>query len=142
MKKNLLLLSCVFLFATNQIVAQQRYLDEVFTNVTMTSGITYGQNYSILTGTPTLIDLKLDVYEPTGDTVSMRPLIIYLHTGSFLPILFNKTPTGSRQDSATMEMCKQFARRGYVAVSIDYRLGWNPQALGMAGQDIRTGTLL
>ncbi len=121
---------------------QQRYLDEVFTDVTVTSNITYGQNFSVITGSPAISDLKLDIYSPTGDTLSARPLIVYLHTGSFLPILFNKTPTGSRLDSATTEMCRQFARRGYVVASIDYRLGWNPTALGSAGQDIRTGTLL
>ncbi|HAP00526.1 MAG TPA: hypothetical protein DCQ93_01250 [Bacteroidetes bacterium] len=142
MKKNLFLIGCVLLISLTQLKAQQRYLDEVFSNVTITPNITYGSNYSILTGTPSLTDLKLDVYQPTGDTLAARPLIIYLHTGSFLPILFNKQATGSRTDSATVEMCKQFARRGYVAASIDYRLGWNPQALGASGQDIRTGTLL
>jgi hypothetical protein len=74
-----------------------------------------------------------------GDTATSRPLVIYLHTGSFLPIMINGTATGYVRDSATVEMCKQFARRGYVAVSMDYRLGWNP--IG-ATQDIRTGTLL
>ena len=122
--------------------AQQRYLDEVFTGVTVTPNITYGKNYQVLTGAPVLTDLKMDIYSPTGDTLSARPLIVYLHTGSFLPILFNKTPTGARTDSASAEMCRRFARRGYVVASIDYRLGWNPQAIGAAGQDIRTGSLL
>ena len=36
-------------------------------------------------------------------------------------------------------MCRQFAKRGFVAVSIDYRLGWNPVS---SDQDVRTGTLL
>lgn len=139
-----ILLFCLVLTVTvlQNAKAQQRYLDEVFTNVTVTSNITYGKNYQVLTGSPVLTDLKLDFYEPTGDTLAARPLVVYLHTGSFLPILFNKTTTGSRADSATVEMCKEFARRGYVVASIDYRLGWNPQALGSAGQDIRTGSLL
>lgn len=122
--------------------AQQRYLDEIFTNVTVTPNIEYAQNISVLTGAPTQIPLNMDIYQPTGDTQTERPLVIYLHTGSFLPILINRTATGSRTDSATAEMCRQFAKRGYVAASIDYRLGWNPAAVGAAGQDIRTGTLL
>lgn len=136
---------CIVLsfFSSEKITAQQRYFDEVFSSVSMDSiNVKYGKNYSMLTGVPALQDLKLDVYEPGGDTVAARPLIVYLHTGSFLPILYNKQPVGSRSDSASKEMCKQFARRGYVAASIEYRLGWNPLALGAAGQDIRTGTLL
>ena len=31
----------------------------------------------------TMPALELDVFEPSGDTVSERPLIIYLHTGTF-----------------------------------------------------------
>jgi hypothetical protein len=62
-----------------------------------------------------------------------------MHTGSFLPTYINQNPTGSRNDSATVEICKRFARRGYVVANIDYRLGWNP--LG-SNVDIRRGTLL
>lgn len=142
MKRILLFCFILMVSVLQNTNAQQRYLNEVFTNVTITSNITYGKNFQVLTGAPVLTDLKFDFYEPTGDTLSSRPLVVYLHTGSFLPILFNKTATGSRADSATVEMCKQFARRGYVVASIDYRLGWNPQALGSAGLDIRTGTLL
>ncbi len=142
MKRILLFCLVLMVSVLQNTQAQQRYLDEVFTNVTITSNITYGKNFQVLTGAPVLSNLKLDFYEPTGDTLSARPLVVYMHTGSFLPILFNKTTTGSKSDSAAVAMCSQFAKRGYVVASIDYRLGWNPQALGMAGQDIRTGTLL
>ena len=65
---------------------QQRYLDEVFTEVQVTPDITYGANYSTLSGTPTLTDLKMDVYQPANDNVDKcRPVMILLHTGSFLP---------------------------------------------------------
>ncbi len=138
MKKFYPLLFALLMLQTSQLFAQ-RYLNEVFTDVTKTPNITYAQNISVLTGTPTQVDLRLDLYEPTGDTETSRPLVLYFHTGSFLPILRNQTATGDRNDSATVEMCKQFARRGYVAASVDYRVGWNP--LGTT-QDIRTGTLL
>jgi len=67
-----------------------------------------------------------------------------MHPGDFLPVLFNSSPTGDLHDSAVVEMCKQFALRGYVVASIDYRIGWNPVAIGgdSIGQAIRTGTLL
>lgn len=87
-----------------------------------------------------LVDLKMDVYTPPGDDdVSERPVIIYIHTGNFLPALFNGGITGDKIDSAAVNVCKQFARRGYVAVSINYRLGWAPTS---TDPDTRTGTLL
>lgn len=136
------LLSIVIILAV-LLVAQpssaQRYFEEVFSSTTTTGPVVYGQNYGVLTGTPAIQPLVMDVYQPSGDTAQARPLVIYLHTGSFLPLLINGTATGDRHDSATVEMCKQFARRGYVAASMDYRLGWNPVG---ATQDIRTGTLL
>jgi hypothetical protein len=102
----------------------------------------YGSNYTFLSGTPTLQLLVFDFYEPSGDVATDRPLVIMIHTGSFLPAIINQTPTGSMRDSATSEICRRFARRGFAVASMDYRLGWNPTATGAAGQDIRTGTLL
>ena len=51
------------------------------------------------TGTPiyfTMPPLEFDVFEPSGDTAVERLLIIYLHTGTFAPIIRNGNPTGSR----------------------------------------------
>ena len=142
MKKILLTLtSCaVMLFAADSYA--QRYVTEVFSSVDSTQNIVYGTNYTFLSGTPTLQPLVFDLYKPSGDVATNRPLVIMIHTGSFLPAIINQTPTGSMRDSATAEMCRRFARRGYVVASMDYRAGWNPTALGAAGQDIRTGTLL
>jgi hypothetical protein len=122
----------------------QRYLTEIFPTISRTPSIQYGSNYSFLSGTPTLSPLLMDVYEPDTliDTQTARPLVVVLHTGSFLPPVINGQPTGSRRDSSIVEICSQFARRGYVAAAMSYRLGWNPAATGPAGQDIRTGTLL
>jgi len=120
----------------------QRYVSEVFSSVDSTQNIMYGSNYTFISGSPVLQPLVFDLYKPSGDVATNRPLVIMIHTGSFLPAIFNQTPTGSMRDSATSEMCRRFARRGYVVASMDYRTGWNPGATGPAGQDIRTGTLL
>jgi hypothetical protein len=74
----------------------------------------------------TMPALEFDVFQPAGDTVAERPLIIYLHTGTFAPIIRNGNATGSRNDYATQVFCNQFAARGYVVANTDYRLGWNP----------------
>lgn len=141
MKRNLLKLSLlgVAMFAS-QAMNAQRYLSEVFTDVTVTSNVVYGNNITIFpTGVPTAQDLKMDIYQPVGDPLAARPLIVYLHTGSFIPAVANQNPTGGKTDSTAVEMCKQFARRGYVVASATYRQGWVPTS---PDQDVRTGTLL
>lgn len=71
-------------------------------------------------------DLKMDVYEPVGDTLAQRPLVIYIHTGNFLPPKVNGGINGTRRDSSVIVACRKLARRGFVAIAPDYRLGWNP----------------
>lgn len=70
--------------------------------------------------------LMMDKYEPTGDTATNRPLAIYIHTGNFLPPGLNGGINGSKNDSAAIVMCEKLAKRGFVAVAANYRLGWNP----------------
>lgn len=143
MKKPLLpvLMFAVLLGSANFLFAQ-RYVSEIFSSVTVTPNIIYGNNIERLTGAADTVELKADVYQPVGDTMMARPTVILIHTGSFLPIFYNQQATGIKTDSVITELCRQYARRGYTAIAMDYRLGWNPQALGPAGQDIRTGTLL
>jgi dienelactone hydrolase len=126
--------------ATN---AQTRYLDDVFTEVTVTSDVVYANNISILPLlqglTPEATDLVCDIYEPTGDSVANRPVIIVAHTGSFLPAVINGQPTGTKTDSSIVEQCTRWAKKGYVAVAMTNRLGWNPSS---TDQNTRTSTLL
>ncbi len=119
----------------------QRFVDEMF-GVNFTPDIVYANNISVLTGMPEPIDLMMDVYTPEGDTETERPLVLMFHTGSFLPPLFNGGITGSRRDSAIVEISRRLVRRGYVVASATYRQGWRPDALGPDGQNTRTGTLL
>lgn len=139
MKKNLLKLSVLLLCIFQSPAFSQRYLTEVFSSVQKTTDVIYGNNIGVLTGTPTAQDLKMDVYEPAGDILAQRPVIVFMHTGSYLPAYINQTPTGTRNDSATVAICTQFAKRGYVVANIDYRLGWNPAGSNV---DIRRGTIL
>lgn len=138
MKTRLLLMVAIVTMFGATSFGQTRYLDEVFSDVTVTSNVIYGQNYSVLTGSPILANLPMDVYEPTGDTETERPLIVFLHTGSFLPRYLNQLATGDKTDSATVEICKRYARQGYVVANVAYRTGWNPQG----DQDTRTTTIL
>lgn len=143
MKKSLLIISALIAGVSMQLNAQ-RYVTEIFPDAAKTANIEYATNMQVLTGTPTLVPLRMDVYTPAGavDPLAQRPLIIIMHTGSFLPPIINGQPTGSKTDSTIVAMCTQFAKRGFVAAAMSYRLGWNPTALGPTSQDIRTGTLL
>ncbi|MCU0421526.1 MAG: T9SS type A sorting domain-containing protein [Bacteroidia bacterium] len=140
MKKTLLKLFSlgVALFGTGSVFAQTMYVDEMFANVLRTANVRYDSNRSvnILFNTgypnPTLntsplisVDLRCDIYTPVGSPVSARPTIIIAHTGSFLPAFVNRQVTGNKEDSAVVEMCTKLAKRGYNAVAVNYRLGWN-----------------
>ena len=123
--------------------AQTRYLDDIFSGVTVTSDVVYANNISILPMLfglpPAATDLLCDIYEPTGDTDTDRPVIILSHTGSFLPAVINGQPTGSKTDSSVVEQCMRWAKKGYVAVAMTNRLGWNPTS---TDQNTRTSTLI
>lgn len=86
-----------------------RYVSEVFTVVDTTHGVLYG-NGNTFSGNNQ--DLFLDVYEPSGDVATARPTIVLAFGGSFVG--------GERDDMDAL--CRYYARRGYVAVTIDYRL--------------------
>jgi len=94
----------------------ERYHNFVFPGHTLTSGIQYGSNLKTnYAGVGTMQNLLMDIYEPTGDTMSGRPLVIVAHGGSFIG--------GSKTGTDVVQLCKDLAKLGYVAASIDYRLG-------------------
>lgn len=110
-----------------------RYATDIFPTVTVTSDVNFGQNASF-TGAST--DLDMDIYEPTGDTETSRPLIIWAHGGSFIG--------GSKTEADVVELSDRFAKKGFVCASIDYRTGMWPidsvnaiKALLRAVQDMK-----
>lgn len=136
MKKQLLklLMLCGLSATTAAAFAQQtRYVDDVFSSVLKTSNLMYDSNRSVNIGYPAIpggpvitANLKCDIYTPpAGDTIVKRPVVVLIHTGSFLPAIVNKQSTGNKDDSAIVEICTRFAKKGYVAVAMDYRMGWN-----------------
>jgi len=117
LKKYIFILFIVFIY--NQ---DTRFIDEVFDEVIITENIVYGNAPDL----PFLflfewntndIDLHMDIYEPLGDTMENRPVIIFAHSGAFF--------IGSKDAQDMVELCKESARRGYVAISMEYRLGLN-----------------
>ncbi|MEZ5143209.1 MAG: alpha/beta hydrolase [Acidimicrobiales bacterium] len=92
--------------------APLRYRDAVFTSVAKTGNVVYATPVSRRTGSP--VALGLDVYEPEGDTAARRPVIVWVHGGSFT--------SGNKSSPEIVDQATTFAKKGYVNVSIDYRL--------------------
>lgn len=78
------------------------------------TNIIYGNATQVFTGVDQ--DLVMDVFEPDPavDPLESRPLIVMIHGGAFY--------AGQRSDMNFM--CMEFAKRGFVAATISYRLGW------------------
>lgn len=92
-----------FTFALSQDPCDGRYVEEIFSEVEVTT-VTYSEENN----------LQMDIYQPVGDTETSRPLIIFAHGGTFI--------FGSKNNSTAVEFCEAFAKRGYVTASINYRL--------------------
>lgn len=75
--------------------------------------------------------LKLDFFAPnsTIDSLSKRPFILLIHGGAFM--MGNKT--------AMHYQCMEYARRGFVVATMQYRLGWNCTASDLLGVCVLCG---
>ena len=112
----------------------RRYAEPVFEEVNVESGIPFSS--VIEEGETSPITLYLDFYEPQGDTLSARPLVITVFGGAFV--------AGGRDYVDMVAYCTRLAQHGYAAASIDYRLLsiWNLDATSlvrdayMAAQDV------
>lgn len=125
--------ACLLSISTSGIAQQERYLDEVFTSVTKTDSVIYSFNYSVFPAfaIPTITDTiqvpqYMDIYEPTGDTATNRPVIIFAITGTFFPAYINGGFAGELNDSTNVAFATQMAKKGYVVAVVQYRRGWNP----------------
>lgn len=69
-------------------------------------------------GIPKPVTLEMDVYTPKDDDpAATRPLLLMMHGGSFF--------IGHKEEPGQAGWCEYFASLGYVAVSINYRLGFH-----------------
>jgi acetyl esterase/lipase len=132
MKK--VLLSCLSLAYGMYVHAQQlpnRYREETFTTLQETRDVVFSTNIPTVSTTSLFgnqlaneesygqrtVTLRMNIYRPSGDTLTQRPVIIFAFGGGFV--------TGSKTEASMVRLCQAFARRGFVTASIDYRLGMN-----------------
>lgn len=95
--------------SADRALAATRYVDAQFA-VDVQRDVTYGTARTVDGRT---VELRLDLYTPRGDTSASRPVFVFAHGGFFV--------TGSKE--TTTVWATRMAQRGYVAASIDYRLG-------------------
>ena len=89
----------------------ERLVAPVFTEVQVTEDIVFGVGTDVSGNN---FDLLMDVYEPVGDNLEQRPVVVLAHGGSFL--------AGTRRNPVMVNTCTALAERGYVAASIEYTL--------------------
>ena len=101
---------------------ETRFIDEIFDEISITENVVYGNApdlpFIFLFEWNTYdIDLHMDIYQPVGDVMQDRPVIIFAHSGAFF--------TGTKDAQDMVALCEASAKRGYVAISMEYRLGLN-----------------
>ena len=89
-----------------------RFRDPIFARVQVQKDLVYGRSYNSLK--KTWETLKLDLYQPIGDTHDSRPAMVIVHGGGFR--------SGDKATRSFRQLGTEFAKRGWVAISINYRL--------------------
>ena len=115
-----------------------RYVDNVFSGVKLVTDITWDTALRSTRPTAAAGTLKLDMYTPSGDTDKERPAIVWVHGGGFC--------CGDKTSPELVDEANQFAMKGYVNVSINYRLApnrvasvpWAPTASSESSKPSRT----
>lgn len=126
---NKLLLPAFFfwnIFSSN-LLCQNHCQSDRFTNtefftaeqIEIDTGITYGVAIDWLGVTDTQ-KFHIVYPKPDIDTLQCRPFIMLIHGGGY------HTEEGDWNDKNQWnELCRMLAKRGFVAATIDYRVGWN-----------------
>jgi para-nitrobenzyl esterase len=106
MKKITLILALTLFYTITFAQCNGRYVTEIFSSVTKTT-LNYSDVYPDN-------EHEMDLYTPDNDTEINRPLILYMHGGSFYG--------GDKTMTDCIDFCTSMAKRGYVTASLNYRL--------------------
>lgn len=106
----------------------ESYSEKIFENILIEQDIVYAvkKDYS-----QAETRLKLDIYRPEGDTDIKRTVILWLHGGG----MYTGSKSESREPAAAL--AEDFARKGYISVSVDYRLNPEWEATSAFNETIR-----
>ena len=111
-----------FFILSNLLFCQIRYIDEVFENTIKTENVVYANAPDLpflffVESNTYDVNLDMDIYEPEGDLETQRPVMIFLYSGAFF--------TGNNELDDMVALAESAAKRGYIAIAINYRLGLN-----------------
>jgi hypothetical protein len=90
---------------------QGRFFNKTFT-AQQTFNVNFGRNANYQGDS---VDLNMHIFTPQNDLLAYRPLIILAFGGSFT--------SGVKESPDILQLCQEFAQRGYVTATIDYRTG-------------------
>lgn len=93
-----------------------RYIVPIFDKVNIEKDIVFTE---VMNEVGKMEKLRLDVYTPVGDTATNRRAILWIHGGGF-------RSGNDKSQSYIVTLANEFAKRGYVCISIDYRIRENP----------------
>ena len=122
------LATLIILISINSLIFAQcngRYQTEIFSSVAVNE-VNYSDVYNDN-------EHKMDIYTANGDTVTNRPVILYMHGGSFLG--------GNKSEIDCVDFCENFAKKGYVTASANYRLALDPQSFALYQEEQYTTVL-
>lgn len=104
--------------AESQVIGKDpiRYLSPIFEKVNIQKDITFGEVVTF-DGKPE--KLLLDVYSPNNDKLKKRPVIVWIHGGGF-------RPGNDKSQGYIVQLANEFAKHGYVCLSINYRVRNSP----------------
>ena len=125
MKRLTTLLALTFISALTLAQCNGRYQTEIFSSVTKTT-VNYSDVYNDNAH-------SMDIYIADGDAEINRPVIIYMHGGSFLG--------GDKSAIDCVDFCESFAKKGYVTASANYRLANDAQSFALYQEEQYTTVL-
>jgi len=127
MKKNKLIFTLSLVLTLNYVSAQISTTDNRYTNskyfsstqIDSLKNVTYGTAINYLGKDQ---ELKMDIYFPNNDIDSLakRPFILLIHGGGFY---------GGQKEGFSYHS-KELAKRGFVAATMSYRLGFDQEING------------
>ena len=92
--------------------AIERFKTQIFDKFDTAYNIQYGEAINLK---GEVENLYLDIYSPSNDILKKRPLVVFLHGGGF--------KNGDKAKGYPLIFCEGLVKRGFVASSINYRLG-------------------
>jgi acetyl esterase/lipase len=105
----------VLLLGITGSLGAQAWIEKIF-DFEVYRDVTYGTSVDF-NGNP--VELTMDIFVPRCEVPAANPrspLLIWIHGGAFL--------AGNKEDASIQAFCEDFAKRGYVTASINYRKGF------------------